>query len=125
VVKLAGRWSVTLDAPAARIRGLSVAAPQGRLAEAIHQALGGAPGAAAARPAVAPPAASRAPAPASDPGGPPRCDKCGGRFVVVYDTSPGEDLETAPVACPHCWAVNRVLIGAEAALTRDYRAEKA
>jgi hypothetical protein len=45
--------------------------------------------------------------------------------MVVDDAQPGEPMETAPVACPHCWAVNRVSIGAEAALTRDYRAEKA
>jgi hypothetical protein len=45
--------------------------------------------------------------------------------VVVYEARPGESLESAPVACPHCWFVNRVLIDAEAAFTRDYRAEKA
>jgi hypothetical protein len=45
--------------------------------------------------------------------------------VVVYDSRPGGSLETAPVACPHCWHVNRVLIDAEAAFNRDYRAEKA
>jgi hypothetical protein len=43
---------------------------------------------------------------------------------VVYESRPGEALVEAPVACPHCWEGNRVRIGAEAAESRDYRAEK-
>jgi hypothetical protein len=43
LVKLAGRWSVTLDAPSARLRGLSVTAPPGGLVQAIRGALGGTP----------------------------------------------------------------------------------
>jgi hypothetical protein len=62
---------------------------------------------------------------AAPSGGRLACEKCGGGFVVVYDSRPGESLETAPVACPHCWHVNRILIDAEAAFNRDYRAEKA
>ena len=147
LVKLADRWSVTLDAPAARLRGVTVVAPQGRLADSIREALRNAPprGAAAAGasaaaapsagaaaqapawPAPSAPAASRPPAsPVAAPsGGRLPCEKCGGGFVVVYDSRPGGSLETAPVACPHCWHVNRVLIDAEAAFNRDYRAEKA
>lgn len=135
LVKLAGRWSITLDAPAARIRGVSAVAVPGRLGEAIREALGRAgaapaPAAPAAVPpitprAAGPPATSRAPAPASAAsGGRLRCEKCGGGFVVVYEAR-GESLETAPVACPHCWHVNRVMIDADAAFNRDYRAEKA
>jgi hypothetical protein len=30
----------------------------------------------------------------------------------------------APVACPHCWHVNNVPVGENAAATSDYRAEK-
>jgi hypothetical protein len=126
LVKLAGRWSVTLDAPSARLRGLSVTAPPGGLAQAIRGALGS-----ASAPVAAAPPARQPTAPAGTPtvpaaaGGRLRCEKCGAGFVVVYDAQPGEPMETAPVACPHCWAVNRVGIGAEAALTRDYRAEKA
>ncbi|HEY7509426.1 MAG TPA: hypothetical protein VIG50_04195 [Vicinamibacteria bacterium] len=123
LVKLADRWSITLDAPAARVRGMTVVAPQGRLADSIREALRQTP--AAAGGAVAPAAPAAAPRPAAPPGGPNRCDKCGGAFVVVYEARPGESLESAPVACPHCWFVNRVLIDAEAAFTRDYRAEKA
>jgi hypothetical protein len=141
LVKLADRWSVTLDAPAARLRGVTVVAPQGRLTDSIRDALRSAtPRAAAGTPATS--AGARAPArPAAGPASPPGaarpspaaatsggrllCEKCGGGFVVVFDSRPGESLETAPVACPHCWHVNRVLIDAEAAFNRDYRAEKA
>jgi hypothetical protein len=155
LVKLADRWSVTLDAPAARLRALTVMAPQGRLADSIREALNaglpartappaGVPVAAppvAASPPAAPAATTRTPTPApaaNAPPAPPRagdpvpapsggrlsCAKCGGAFVVVYERA-GESLEAAPVACPHCWHVNRVMIDAEAAFNRDYRAEKA
>jgi hypothetical protein len=151
LVKLQGRWSVTLDAPAAQLRALTIAAPEGRLGESIRQALRGlapAPGAPAqgspaqgapakgapaparaspthAAPVTARPATTPSPAPAAAGGGPSRCEKCRGAFVVHYDSRPGEPLETVPVACPRCWHVNRVSIGAEAAFNRDYRAEKA
>jgi len=123
LVKLSGRWSVTLDAPAARLRGLTVVAPEGRLVDSIREALraGAAPAAAprsAPTPPAAPPAAVRA-------GGRLQCEKCGGGFTVVYEAHPGEPQEAAPVACPHCWHVNRILIGVDAAFNRDYRAEKA
>jgi hypothetical protein len=147
LVKMADRWSVTLDAPALKLRGVTVVAPQGRIRESIRGALGGgaAPAPAAAAPAAAPraaspaapaPAARAAPAPAPRPAATPpatppaatdgrlTCGKCGGGFVVVHEAH-GEALESAPVACPHCWHVNRVLIDAEAAFNRDYRAEKA
>ena len=142
LVKLQGRWSVTLDAPAARLRAVTLAAPEGRLGESIRDALrGAAPAAAPAHaapaspamvsggPAVRPtPAAAPAPSPPSAPAALPgrrqQCEKCRRGFAVHYDSRPGEPLETAPVACPHCWHVNRVQIGAEAAFSKDYRAEK-
>jgi DNA-directed RNA polymerase subunit RPC12/RpoP len=135
LVKLSGRWSVTLDAPAARLRGLTVVAPEGRLVDSIRDALrAGAAPAAAPSPA---PAGATAPPPRSTPaqpavppaagrsGGRQQCEKCGGGFTVVYEAHPGEPQEAAPVACPHCWHVNRILIGVDAAFNRDYRAEKA
>ena len=148
LVKLADRWSVTLDAPAARLRGVTVVAPQGRLADSIRDALRNAPprgtpaaAAPAAQATSAPSSTVRAPAAPAPPAVPTArpsagpvaapsgsrlgCEKCGGGFAVVYDSHPGGSLETAPVACPHCWHVNRVLIDAEAAFNRDYRAEKA
>jgi hypothetical protein len=146
LVKLADRWSVTLDAPAARLRGVTVVAPEGRLADSIREALRSAPpggtavpkapsagtrapagpaAAGGARPSPAAPPSPRSAPPAAASGGRLLCDKCRGGFVVVFDSRPGGSLETAPVACPHCWHVNRVLIDAEAAFSRDYRAEKA
>jgi hypothetical protein len=36
----------------------------------------------------------------------------------------GEPDRMTPVACPHCWHTNHVLVGETAADTSDYRAEK-
>jgi hypothetical protein len=176
VVKVQGRWSVTLDGPA--IRALTCTAPPGKLRESIHDALE-----AKAPAKTAPPAPTRAatPAPAPAPSAPPAvaaapaaparptpasapaarslpaapaaarpsapaaaapplraavtappvadgtypCEKCGQRFRVLFESVPGEERHPAPVACPHCWHVNRVPVGDEAAMNGDYRAEKA
>lgn len=144
LVKMRGQWSVTLDAPAAEVRAVTVLAHESRLGESIAEALRNSeisrtaatpassrpPVTPASRPPVAP--ASRPPAaPAPRPTAPPagsserlQCEKCGRLFRVIYEVHPGEPLEEAPVACPHCWHGNRVRVGAEAAQSRDYRAEK-
>ena len=114
VVKVAHRLSVTLDAPADGVRALTLVAPEGRLREEIARALRTGPDDAAA---PGPPAQTERQARQTCP--------CGGAFVVIYDGSPDEDEELAAVACPHCWKTTQVLIGAGAAATRDYRAEKA
>jgi hypothetical protein len=62
-------------------------------------------------------------APAAD--GTHACENCGQRFRVLFESTPGEERHPAPVACPHCWHVNRVPVGDEAAVNGDYRAEKA
>ena len=173
VVKVQGRWSVTLDGPA--IRALQCTAPPGHLEQAIREALAAKTGAAAppappAPPAAPPPAApprvaapavsaarppAAAPAPAARPSTPPpasaparaaappapvaaprpapapssagghACESCTQRFRVVYEALPGEEQRMAPVACPHCWHLNRVPVGENAAADGDYRAEKA
>jgi len=43
---------------------------------------------------------------------------------VSFDAIVGESELMTPVACPHCWHMNHVLIGETAADTSDYRAEK-
>ncbi len=176
LVKMRAQWSVTLDAPAADVRSLTMLAPESRLGESITEALRNAQGSRAPAPPATtptptpapatPPPTPRAPAPspapyvpaspstprapassptpragtppasrpappAARPSAPPagstdrlQCEKCGRPFRVVYESQPGEEMEVAPVACPHCWHGNRAMVGAEAAETRDYRAEK-
>jgi outer membrane biosynthesis protein TonB len=189
VVKVQGRWSITLDGPA--IRALHCTAPPGYLEQAIREALAtktgaeappedapavAAPPAAPAAPPAPAPAPSRAPAPraaapaasaarppaaapapAARPSAPPpaaapraappraaapptsaaapratpstdgshACESCAQRFRVVYEAIAGEEPNMAPVACPHCWHLNRVPVGENAAVNGDYRAEKA
>jgi hypothetical protein len=176
LVKMRAQWSVTLDAPAAEVRSVTVLAPESRLGESITEALRNAQGSRAPAPPATsptptpapatPPPTPRAPAPSPPPYAPPspstprvpaspstpragtppasrpappaarplapppgstdrlQCEKCGRPFRVVYESQPGEEMEVAPVACPHCWHGNRAMVGAEAAETRDYRAEK-
>jgi hypothetical protein len=119
LVRLAGKWSVTLSGPGERFRNLSFTADESRLAEAIGEAIGGEHGGPAPGPA-----ASHAPPPATV-----RerhvCERCRQAILVVYESRPDDSKELAPIACPHCWTVNHVEIGAWAASTSDYRAEKA
>jgi hypothetical protein len=119
LVRIAGQWSVTLDGPSEGVRARTFMAPEGRLREAIVQALEGP----AAAGGAAPP---RAAAPVKESrGGSCRCGRCGKPYRVVYEASPDEPEETVPVACPHCWQVNHVLVAESAAESHDYRAEKA
>jgi hypothetical protein len=53
------------------------------------------------------------------------CKACGGAFLVIYEASAGLSQETVAVACPHCWKNSHVMVSEEAAISRDYRAEKA
>ncbi len=53
------------------------------------------------------------------------CQYCGGAFVVIYESGLDSAQETVAVACPHCWKNSHVMVAEEAALSRDYRAEKA
>jgi DNA-directed RNA polymerase subunit RPC12/RpoP len=122
VVSLAGKWSVTLDGPDDRLRGVSFMADQSRLAAAIREVVDGGPPAVGAPP---PPVA----APAASGRGEVReqhaCERCGKAVLVIYESQPDEAKEQAPLACPHCWSVGHVAIGAWAAAGGDYRSEKA
>jgi phage FluMu protein Com len=119
LVRIAGQWSVTLDAPSAGVRSRNFMAGEGRLREAIMQALS----APAPRPGMAPATAPERSL--QRQGEPCRCAKCGKAYVVVYEAAPDEPEESVAVACPHCWTVNHVLVAESAAESRDYRAEKA
>jgi hypothetical protein len=120
VVSLAGKWSVTLDGPGDRLRGLSFMAERHGLADAIREAVGEDYGGAAHVPAASGPAGS--PTEAREQ---LACERCGKGVVVVYELRPGDGRALAPIACPHCWSIGHVEIGAWAAAGHEYRAEKA
>ncbi len=124
VVSLAGRWSVTLDGPEDRLRGLSFAVDQHRLADAIREAVQGHPGTpgngGTATPATTP-AATPAGSEARDRH---LCEHCGKAVLVIFEQRPDEPKALAAVACPHCWRIGHVEVGAWAAGGGEYRAEK-
>ena len=73
--------------------------------------------------------ASAGPRSAISPASGPRrdrheCVQCHQRFGVMFEAVAGEPEHMTPVACPHCWHMNHVLVGETAADTSDYRAEK-
>jgi DNA-directed RNA polymerase subunit RPC12/RpoP len=128
IVKATGGWAVTLDGPDQRLRGVTFRAPADGLRSAIVEVLqraGFLPGAPVPQASTSVASAGRAPAAAP---GEVRdrhtCSSCGKPFVVIYMASPDEPSEAAPVACPNCWKVLRVLVPAEAGETREYRADK-
>jgi len=85
-----------------------------------------------ARSASSPPPANSAPAGARSSISPAsgtrrerhECVECHQRFRVSFDAIAGEPEHMTPVACPHCWHTNQVMVGETAADTNDYRAEK-
>jgi hypothetical protein len=120
VVSMAGRWSVTLDGPDDRLRGLSFVADGSRLADAIREAVGGHDTPAAAGGAT-PAAAVALPSEARDHH---LCEHCGKAILVVYEQRSDEAKTLVAVACPHCWRIGHVEVGAWAAAGDEYRAEK-
>jgi hypothetical protein len=127
IVKATGGWAVTLDGPDQRLRGATFRAPEDGLRDAVVGVLqragflAGAPAPQASTPAVSSGRAVAAPGEVRDRHS---CSHCGKPFVVIYMASPDEPSEAAPVACPNCWQVLRVLVPAEAGQTREYRADK-
>jgi DNA-directed RNA polymerase subunit RPC12/RpoP len=120
VVSFGDKWSVTLDGPGDQLRGLSFVTDPSQLKDAIRGAIGedregAAPGAA---PAATPP-------PSTEARDSHVCGHCGRTVVVVYERMAEEAKELAPIACPHCWKIDHIEIGAWAAAGRDYRSEKA
>jgi len=125
VVSTAGKWSVTLDGPDDRLRGLSFVAERSRLEDAIREAVrdGG------ERPAItgtassgtAPSGATSSPSEARDRH---PCEHCGKAMLVVYEQRPDEGKALVAVACPHCWRIGHVEVGAWAGAGGEYRAEK-
>lgn len=118
LVRLGRTWSVSLSGPGERSKSRSFTADDQRLTEAIVEALRGDD----AKPAPA--IAARE----SESRGPVQerhaCGRCQKEILVSYE-GPPEPKEIAPVACPHCWTVGQIAIGAWAAAGGDYRADKA
>jgi hypothetical protein len=119
LVKVQTRWSVTLARPPAAT--ITCVATDGSLADAIRDAVGGAAPSAAAAPAAGRGGAVGAGGAQSIQH---ECEACHEAFVVRYEAAPDESEETVPVACPHCWHRNYVLVAESAAESRDYTAEK-
>ena len=120
LVKLGTEWSVTIDGPEAKYKGLTLTAPEISLQNALVEAL------TKPRADAAPEASSLGAAPSSSSSGTRDqhdCPKCGKSFVVLYAAQAGERTTDAPVACPHCWQVTKVPVAASAAQHEDYRAE--
>jgi hypothetical protein len=128
MVKVAQQWSVTIDGPDARFKGLSFVAPMEKLAGEMKNELtkaskNGAGGVAAAAKAPAAVAASNYSSPAKELKESHNCQECACPFDVIYEAHADEPRELAPVACPHCWHVNQVPIAEGASVTGEYKAQ--
>jgi hypothetical protein len=122
LVRLASRWSVTLNGPDEPFRNVSFIADDARLGEALRDAVDTREEQAAPPPPAPGVGATPSPGEVRDT---LACPQCRRGLVVAYETFPGEPKEPAPLACPHCWQITHVEIGSRAAATADYRAEKA
>lgn len=112
LVRVGEQWSVTMNGPG--LRALSFAAPGPRLGESILERL--VPG-----PRALPPEEKPSHDLARDRH---ECDKCQRPFVVAYEVQVDEAQEAVPIACPHCWQMNEVLVAEAAAYTQAFKAEK-
>jgi hypothetical protein len=119
MVKVANQWSVTIDGPEPKYKGLNFVAPTEKLAGELRNEISKA-GTPRAASAGAPRAAS-----AGERKDRHDCQECASAFEVIYQAVAGEPEELAPVACPHCWHVNQVPIAASAGINGDYRAQAA
>ncbi|HSF17694.1 MAG TPA: hypothetical protein VLK65_19280 [Vicinamibacteria bacterium] len=151
LVSIANQWSIEIDGPEPRYRGLSLVTSRHDVAKSLKRALEEASSETRAkgreperreRPEslVAPrPQVSSPPPVALPPVAPPqvpkaslsadtekidrhRCEGCAAIYDVHYHAGVNEMEELCPVACPSCWHVNNVPIAASAGLNGDYRA---
>jgi len=120
LVKLADKWSVTLHGPGERPHDFSLMASEERLGEAIREAINERATPLSAGGGVA----GLGNQPLTETRESSRCERCGLTIVVVYEAQPDEPKERVAVACPHCWALNHVLIGSWAACGQEFRADK-
>jgi hypothetical protein len=124
LVKFGTGWSVTVDGPTIKGRRTSFMVPGPAGPQAVADAV-----ASAADP-TAPVAAASSGSAWVEPVDPEgrrdmhKCNLCGGKYLVLYESEPDEPLEDAPVACPHCWQIGKVQVARSASIGRDYRADK-
>jgi hypothetical protein len=129
LVKIGGRWSVTLEGPDRATRGTHFMTGENDLRQSIAAALTKGATAPAPGPAPAAPGRPAHPAgPAVTGGSGPRrdrhsCSKCRKWYVIVYDAEAGEPTETVPVACPRCWQIDHVAVAQSAGINSDYKVE--
>jgi hypothetical protein len=122
LVKIANQWSVEIDGPDPRYKGLSLVTPPEDLTGALRRALTSA--SAGAKGSSAPSANNGAGAAAEgERKDRHSCEGCSADFEVIYQAAQGEIEELCPVACPQCWHVNHVPIAAGAGTNGDYRAQ--
>lgn len=126
LVKFGTGWSVTLDGPTVNGHRTSFMVPGPAGPGAVADAVRSAADPHAPAPAVSAPGHGRSAASATPEGRREAhtCGVCGQQYVLSYEAEPGEPLEDAPVACPHCWKIGRVQVPRSASLGRDYRADK-
>lgn len=126
LVKFGTGWSVTLDGPTVQGRRVSFMVPGPAGPQAVAEAVRSAADPSARPASVSAPAHGRAAVALSpqDRRDQHTCAICGQHYVLVYEAEPGEPVEAAPVACPHCWQVGHVQIARSASIGRDYRADK-
>lgn len=126
LVRIGMQWSVTLSGPEERFKNLSFVADDDRLGDAISEAIQEERTVKPQAPPahiygiVTPPVV----APKNSARDRHSCEACGEAFVVTFEAQTGEAKVLTAVACPYCWHINRVEIGAWAASGHDFRAEK-
>ena len=121
LVLLANQWSIDIDGPEPRHKGLSLVVPASELTTSLKQAI---------HEASTSPAATAESPTAPSSGGTAgeavsrhECDGCAAAFDVIFQRLAGEPEELCPVACPACWHVNKVPVAEAAGATGDYRAQ--
>jgi hypothetical protein len=119
LVKIANQWSIEIDGPEPKYKGLSLVAPVEDLTGAVRRAIANA---AVPAPAEAAPSSNGNGTPSGEKKDRYNCEGCSATFEVVYVAAAGEREDMCPVACPQCWHVNHVPIAEGAGATGDYRA---
>jgi hypothetical protein len=122
LVKIANRWSVEIDGPEPRYKGLSLVSPPEDLTGALRRAIKAASAGFGASPS-SPGTVGAGPQAEGERKDRHSCEGCSGAFEVVYVAADGEAKENYPVACPQCWHVNHVPIASGAGANGDYRAQ--